>query len=58
MRYDIIDEDMTVHDKQDFDRGRNFNMEQKAVIKFNAKLGKSASETFRLIQQIYGSQPV
>ncbi|KYN44946.1 hypothetical protein ALC56_00598 [Trachymyrmex septentrionalis] len=31
-------------------------MEQRAVIKFNAKLGKSASETFRLMQQIYGNQ--
>jgi len=39
---------MTVHVKQDFGRGRNFNMEQRAVIKFNAKLGKSTSETFRL----------
>ncbi|XP_025268578.1 histone-lysine N-methyltransferase SETMAR-like [Camponotus floridanus] len=29
-------------------------MEQRAVIKFNAKLGKSASETFRLMQQVYG----
>jgi len=29
-------------------------MEQKAVIKFNAKLGKSAAETFRLMQQVYG----
>ncbi|KAG5321990.1 SETMR methyltransferase, partial [Acromyrmex heyeri] len=45
---------MTVHVKQDF--GRNFNMEQRAVIKFNAKLGKSASETFRSMQQVYGSQ--
>ncbi|KAG5316806.1 SETMR methyltransferase, partial [Acromyrmex insinuator] len=41
----------------DFGRGRNFNMEeQRAVIKFNAKLGKSASETFRSMQQVYGSQ--
>ncbi|KAG5316692.1 SETMR methyltransferase, partial [Acromyrmex insinuator] len=47
---------MTVHVKQDFSRGRNFNMEQRAVIKFNAKLGKSASETFRSMQQVYGSQ--
>lgn len=47
---------MTVHVKQDFGRGRNFNMEQRAVIKFNAKLGKSASETFRSMQQVYGSQ--
>ncbi|EGI63823.1 FLJ37770-like protein [Acromyrmex echinatior] len=31
-------------------------MEQRAVIKFNAKLGKSASETFRSMQQIYDSQ--
>ena len=46
---------MTVHVKQDFDQGRNFNMEQRAVIKFNAKLGKSA-ETFRSMQQVYGSQ--
>ncbi|EGI67627.1 FLJ37770-like protein [Acromyrmex echinatior] len=30
-------------------------MEQRAVIKFNAKLGKSASETFRSMQQVYGS---
>jgi len=45
---------MTVHVKQDF--GRNFNMEQRAMIKFNTKLSKSASETFRLMQQIYGSQ--
>ncbi|KAG5315470.1 SETMR methyltransferase, partial [Acromyrmex insinuator] len=28
----------------------------RAVIKFNAKLGKSASETFRSMQQVYGSQ--
>jgi len=47
---------MRVHVKQDFGRGRNFNMEQRAMIKFNAKLDKSASETFRLIQQVYGSQ--
>ncbi|KAG5331688.1 SETMR methyltransferase, partial [Acromyrmex heyeri] len=38
---------MTVHVKQDFGRGRNFNMEQRTVIKFNAKFGKSASETLR-----------
>ncbi|KAG5310121.1 MOS1T transposase, partial [Acromyrmex insinuator] len=31
-------------------------MEQRAVIKFNAKLGKSASETFRSMQQVYGNQ--
>ncbi|KAG5337945.1 ATP6 synthase, partial [Acromyrmex charruanus] len=31
-------------------------MEQRAVIKFNAKLGKSVSETFRSMQQVYGSQ--
>ncbi|KAG5331640.1 SETMR methyltransferase, partial [Acromyrmex charruanus] len=31
-------------------------MEQRVVIKFNAKLGKSASETFRSMQQVYGSQ--
>ncbi|KAG5346605.1 SETMR methyltransferase, partial [Acromyrmex charruanus] len=47
---------MTVHVKQDFGRGRNFNIEQRAVIKFNAKLGKRASETFRSMQQVYGSQ--
>ncbi|KAG5329070.1 MOS1T transposase, partial [Acromyrmex heyeri] len=41
---------------KDFGRGRNFNMEQRAMIKFNAKLGKSASETFRSMQQVYGSQ--
>lgn len=29
-------------------------MEQRAVIKFHVKLGKSASETFRLMQQVYG----
>ncbi|XP_011166492.1 histone-lysine N-methyltransferase SETMAR-like [Solenopsis invicta] len=29
-------------------------MEQRAVIKFNARLGKSASETFQLVQQVYG----
>ena len=29
-------------------------MEQRAVIKFNVKLGKCASETFRLMQQVYG----
>lgn len=28
-------------------------MEQRAVIKFHAKLGKNASETFRLMQQVY-----
>ncbi|EGI70648.1 FLJ37770-like protein [Acromyrmex echinatior] len=43
---------MTVHVKQNFGRGRNFNMEQRAVIKFNAKL----EETFRSMQQVYGSQ--
>ncbi|EGI65640.1 FLJ37770-like protein, partial [Acromyrmex echinatior] len=32
------------------------NMEQRAVIKFNAKLGKSASETFRSMQEVYGNQ--
>ncbi|EGI59503.1 FLJ37770-like protein [Acromyrmex echinatior] len=31
-------------------------MEQRAVIKFNAKLGKSASETFRSMQQVYDNQ--
>ncbi|KAG5312914.1 GVQW3 protein, partial [Acromyrmex insinuator] len=30
---------MTVHVKQDFGRGKNFNIEQRSVIKFNAKLG-------------------
>ena len=29
-------------------------MEQRAVIKFHAKLGKNASETFWLMQQLYG----
>ena len=29
-------------------------MEQRAVIKFHAKLGKNASETFWLMQQVYG----
>ena len=29
-------------------------MEHRAVIKFHAKLGKNASETFWLIQQVYG----
>lgn len=29
-------------------------MEQRAVIKFNAKIGKSPSETFRLMQEAYG----
>ena len=29
------------------------NMEQKAVIKFYAKLSKNASETFWLMQQVY-----
>ena len=28
-------------------------MEQRAVIKFHAKLGKNASETFWLMQQVY-----
>ncbi|EGI59880.1 FLJ37770-like protein [Acromyrmex echinatior] len=28
-------------------------MEQRAVIKFNAKLAKSTSETFRSMQQVY-----
>ncbi|EGI62804.1 FLJ37770-like protein, partial [Acromyrmex echinatior] len=31
-------------------------MEQRTVIKFNAKLGKSASETFRSMQQVYSNQ--
>lgn len=30
-------------------------MEQRAVIKFNARLGNSASETFRMMQQVYGN---
>ncbi|UYV72323.1 hypothetical protein LAZ67_9002640 [Cordylochernes scorpioides] len=30
-------------------------MEQRAVIKFNAKLGRSASETYILMKQIYGT---
>jgi len=30
-------------------------MEQRAIIKFNAKLGKTASETFQLMQQVYGN---
>jgi [histone H3]-lysine36 N-dimethyltransferase SETMAR len=29
-------------------------MEQRAIIKFNAKLGKTASETFQLMHQVYG----
>ena len=29
-------------------------MEQRAVIKFQAKLGKNESETFWLMQQVYG----
>lgn len=29
-------------------------MEQRAVIKFHAKLGKNASETLKLMQQVYG----
>ena len=29
-------------------------MEQRAVIKLNLKLGKNASETFWLMQQVYG----
>ena len=29
-------------------------MEQRAVIKFHAKLAKNASETFWLMQQVYG----
>ena len=29
-------------------------MEQRTVIKFHAKLGTNASETFRLMQQVYG----
>ena len=29
-------------------------MEQRAVIEFHAKLGKNASETFWLMQQVYG----
>ena len=29
-------------------------MEQKSIIKFYAKLGKNASETFSLMQQVYG----
>ena len=29
-------------------------MEQRAVIKFHAKLGKNSSETFWLMQQVYG----
>ena len=29
-------------------------MKQRAVIKFHAKLGKNASETFWLMQQMYG----
>ena len=30
-------------------------MEQRAVIKFHVKLGKNESETFWLMQQIYGN---
>ncbi|UYV67133.1 hypothetical protein LAZ67_4004027 [Cordylochernes scorpioides] len=30
-------------------------MEQRAVIKFNAKLGRSASETYILMKQVYGT---
>ncbi|UYV73541.1 hypothetical protein LAZ67_10004049 [Cordylochernes scorpioides] len=33
----------------------NSEMEQRAVIKFNAKLGRSASETYILIKQVYGT---
>ena len=29
-------------------------MEQRAIIKFHAKLGIKASEIFRLMQQVYG----
>lgn len=31
-------------------------MEQRAVIKFHAKLGTSATETFKLMQKVYGSE--
>ncbi|UYV73903.1 hypothetical protein LAZ67_11001358 [Cordylochernes scorpioides] len=34
---------------------RNSEMEQRAVIKFNAKLGRSASETYILMKQVYGT---
>ena len=44
---------MTVLPKQIFCRCWNTNMEQRAVIKFAAKLGKNASETFWLMQQVY-----
>ena len=31
-------------------------MKQRAVIKFHSKLGKNASETFWLMQQVYGDE--
>ncbi|UYV68786.1 hypothetical protein LAZ67_6000852 [Cordylochernes scorpioides] len=34
---------------------RNSEMEQRAVIKFNAKLGRSALETYILMKQVYGT---
>jgi hypothetical protein len=33
----------------------DFDMEQRAAIKFCFKLGKSASETYELLQKAYGS---
>ena len=45
---------MTVFPKQLFCQWWNTNMEQRAVIKFHVKLGKTASETFWLMQQVYG----
>ncbi|UYV72352.1 hypothetical protein LAZ67_9002754 [Cordylochernes scorpioides] len=34
---------------------RNSEMEQRAVIKFNAKLGRSESKTYILMKQVYGT---
>ena len=45
---------MTVFPKQLFCRCWNTNMEKRAVITFHPKIGKKASETFWLMQQVYG----
>jgi len=34
--------------------GWNFTFEQRSVIKFNAKIGKNVSDTFQLMQKVYG----
>lgn len=45
---------MTLFTYEKFFTCCKIKIEQRAIIKFNAKLGKSASETFQMMHQVYG----